>query len=65
MLGALAGAGAQTKATKRAPPPKFDAKKVEQTFFADARKELKGPRPSGGTTVKHHRQHEFVVRPTL
>ncbi len=50
LLGTVAGAGAQTKATKRAPPPKFDAKKVEQTFFADARKELKGPRPRGGNT---------------
>ncbi len=51
LLGTVAGAWAQTKATKRAPPPKFDAKKVEQIFFADARKELKGPRPSGGATV--------------
>jgi hypothetical protein len=46
LLGVLAGALAQTKPTKRAPPPKFDPKKVEQTFFADARKELRGPRPS-------------------
>jgi cytochrome c' len=47
LLGVLSGAFAQSKTTKRAPPPKFDPKKVEQTFFADARKELKGPRPSG------------------
>jgi hypothetical protein len=32
---------------KRAAPPKFDAREVEQIFFPDARKQLIGARPTG------------------
>jgi hypothetical protein len=37
----------QGKVKKRAAPPKFDPREVEQVFFSDARKALVGTRPIG------------------
>ena len=37
---------AQQTQNKRAPPPKFDPREVEQIFFTDARKVLVGERPT-------------------
>lgn len=38
---------ADTESKKRVAPPTFDAKRVEDTFFKDARTILVGPRPTG------------------
>jgi hypothetical protein len=37
---------AQGRSKKRAPPPTFDAREVDQVFFSDARKVLVGKRPT-------------------
>jgi cytochrome c' len=45
------GAIAQSRAKKRAAPPKFNPEEVEDIFFQDARKALVGKRPARNTAV--------------
>jgi hypothetical protein len=47
MLLLICGVHGQGRAKKRAAPPKFDPREVEQVFFTDARKALVGARPTG------------------
>jgi hypothetical protein len=44
----------QGRSKRRAPPPTFDPREVEQVFFSDARKALVGKRPTSVVTKDGH-----------